>query len=270
LLELVARAFLGPSDEALTSEKSFVMYYLAPQQMNCPVRQAPMKNYSFDLDAIRQAVTPRTKIIYLANPNNPTGTMFRAPELDCFLKDLPNHIVVVVDEAYFEYVEDPEYSHSLDYRKQYENVLVLRTFSKAYALAGFRIGYGIGQPELVNALHKIRPPFNTSSIGQVAALAALDDLDFVRRSVKTNRAGYRFLSHEMERLGVFFVPSVANFILVETGRDCMEEFQQLLRQGVIVRPMKANGFPGGFRVSIGIAAENERFISALEAILPPA
>jgi histidinol-phosphate aminotransferase len=268
LLELVARAFLTSSDEALTSEKSFVMYYLAPQQMNCPVRQLPMKNYTYDLEAIRQAVTPRTKVIYLANPNNPTGTMFPAVELDRFLKDLPDHIIVVVDEAYYEYVEDPGYSHSLDYLKKYANVLVLRTFSKAYALAGFRIGYGIGQPELVNALHKVRPPFNTSSLGQVAALAALDDLEYVRHCVEANRDGYRYLSEEMKKMKVFFVPSVANFILVETGRDGMEEFQKLLRHGVIVRPMKANGFPHGFRVSIGSADENEKYLSALKAILP--
>jgi histidinol-phosphate aminotransferase len=267
LLELVARAFLTADDEALTSEKSFVMYYLAPQQMNCPVIQAPMDVYTYDLNAILRRVTSRTKVIYLANPNNPTGTMFTATELDRFLKEIPGHIIVVVDEAYYEYVQVLDYSYSLDSLSHYPNVLVLRTFSKAYGLAGFRIGYGLAQAELISVLNKVRPPFNTSSLAQVAALAALDDQEYVRHSVEANREGYLFLAGELEKMGVPFVPSVANFILIETESDCGELFQKLLRQGVIVRPMKANGFPRGIRVSIGSSEENRRFIEALKTVL---
>lgn len=267
LLELVARTFLTSRDEALTSEKSFVMYYLAPQQMNCPVVCASMKENTYDLDAIRKLVNLNTRVIYLANPNNPTGTMFSAGELDCFLRDLPDSVIVAIDEAYYEYVEVPGYSHSVDYLKQYPNVLVLRTFSKAYGLAGFRIGYGLAQPELIGALNKVRSPFNTNSLAQVAAIAALDDQEYVRKSVEMNREGYLFLARELKRLSVPFVPSVANFILVETGNDCIQDFQKLLRLGIIIRPMKANGFPGGFRVSIGSPEENRKFIHALEELI---
>jgi histidinol-phosphate aminotransferase len=263
LLELVARTFLTSRDEALTSEKSFVMYYLAPQEMNCPVIRAPMNEYTYNLDAIRTLVHPNTRVIYLANPNNPTGTMFSAEQLDGFLRGLPESLIVVIDEAYYEYVQIPGYSHSIEYLKQYPNVLVLRTFSKAYGLAGFRIGFGLGQAELIGALNKVRAPFNTSSFAQVAAIAALDDQEYVRKSVEMNREGYQYLTRELEKLNIPFVPSVANFILVETGNDCVEDFQNLLNQGIIVRPMKANGFPGGFRVTIGSPEENRKFIQAM-------
>ncbi len=267
LLELVARTFLTSRDEALTSEKSFVIYYLAPQEMNCPVICAPMREYSYDLDAIRELVHPNTRLIYLANPNNPTGTMFSAGELDRFLRDLPDSVIVVIDEAYYEYVEVPGYSHSIDYLKQYPNVLVLRTFSKAYGLAGFRIGYGLAHPELIGALNKVRSPFNTSSLAQVAAIAALDDQEYVRKSVAINREGYLFLIRELKKMGISFVPSVANFILVERGQDCLQDFQKLLRFGIIIRPMKANGFPLGFRVSIGSPEENQKFIQAMGKLI---
>ena len=187
--------------------------------------------------------------------------------MDRFLKEIPGHIIVVVDEAYCEYVQVSNYSHSLDYLSQYPNVLVLRTFSKAYGLAGFRVGYGLAQSELISVLNKVRPPFNTSSLAQVAALAALDDQEYVRHSVEANREGYLFLAAELEKMSVPFVPSVANFILIETGTDCGELFQKLLQLGVIVRPMKANGFPRGIRVSIGSSEENRRFIEALKKVL---
>jgi histidinol-phosphate aminotransferase len=266
LIELAARTFLTSADEVVIAEQSFVMYTLAAEEMNARIVYAPLKNYTYDLQAILQAVTPRTKIIYLANPNNPTGTMFSSTQLDDLLARLPSSIVVVLDEAYFEYVQDPGYSHSLDYVRERRHVLVLRTFSKVYGLAGMRVGYGLAHPDLIRCLNQVRSPFNTNSIAQVAAQAALDDQTHVRFSIKSNRIGYEFLTGQLAFLGVKFVPSVTNFILVDTGRDCMRDFQLLMQKGVIVRPMKGNGFPTALRLTIGTSDENKKFIEALKEI----
>jgi histidinol-phosphate aminotransferase len=267
IIELVARTFLTPTDDVITSRHSFVMYSLAAQQMNSRMIYAPMKNGSYDLEAILESLTPRTKVIFLANPNNPTGTMFTAEEMDRFLSRLPSHIIVVLDEAYYEYVQDPRYSHSLEYVKQKKNVIILRTFSKIYGLAGLRIGYGIAHPDFISCLNQVRSPFNTSRVAQAAALAALDDDEHVRKSIECTAQGYQYLSYELTRLGLRFVPSVTNFILVDTQRDCLKDYQQLMQRGVIVCPLRSDGFPTAFRVSIGTQAENERFIEALEQVL---
>ena len=190
--------------------------------------------------------------------------MFTSTQLDEFLERLPGGIIVVLDEAYFEYVVDSAYSHSLDYIRQKRPVLVLRTFSKVYGMAGMRVGYGLADADLIHCLNQVRSPFNTSSIAQVAAQAALDDHVHVRRSIESNRIGYEFLTRELVSLGVKFVPSVTNFILVDTGRDCMQDFFRLMQEGVIVRPMRGNGFPTAFRLTIGTQQENERFIAAFK------
>jgi histidinol-phosphate aminotransferase len=242
------------------------MYTLAVQEMNGRVVYAPLKNYRYDLKAILEAVSPRTKLVYLANPNNPTGTMFTSGELDDLLEKLSPDIIVVLDEAYYEYVQVPGYSHSLDYIREKRPVLVLRTFSKVYGMAGMRVGYGMAHSDLIRCLNQVRSPFNTSSIAQVAAQAALEDEIHVRRSIESNRSGYEFLTGQLTLLGVKFVPSVTNFILVDTGRDCMMDYQLLMQKGVIVRPMKGNGFPTAFRLTIGIPEENEKFINALKEI----
>ncbi|PYV44369.1 MAG: histidinol-phosphate transaminase [Acidobacteria bacterium] len=267
IIELVARTFLTPTDETVTSRNSFVMYRLAAQQMNSRMIYVPMKNDRYDLEAILSSLTPRTKVIFLANPNNPTGTMFTAEEMDGFLSHLAPQIIVVLDEAYYEYVQDPHYSHSLEYVKQRRHVIVLRTFSKIYGLAGLRIGYGIAHADFISCLNQVRSPFNTSRVAQVAALAALDDTDHVRKSIECNTQGYQYLTHELSRLGMKFVPSVTNFILVDTQRDCLEEYQRLIQRGVMIWPLKSNGFPTAFRVTIGTQAENEKFIEALERVL---
>ena len=266
LIELAARTFLSAGDEAITAAQSFVMYTLAVQEMNGRILYAPLKNYTYDLEAILGAVSPRTRLIYLANPNNPTGTMFRSTELDRLLDRIPPGVIVVLDEAYFEYVQVPGYSHSLDYIRDKRPVLVLRTFSKVYGMAGMRIGYGLAHSGLVRCLNQVRSPFNTSSVAQVAAQAALDDYPHVRRSIESNCSGYEFLTGQLTSLGIKFIPSVANFILVDTGRDCMTDFQSLMQKGVIVRPMKGNGFPTAFRLTISTHQENERFIKVLKEI----
>lgn len=266
IIEMVAKAFLQGQAEGITAEGSFVMYYVVAQMLGATLHRIPLKDYTYDLEAIAAAVTPRIRVVYFANPNNPTGTYVQAREVDRFLDRLPEDVLVVLDEAYAEYVDDPEYSHSIDYLRQGRNVLVLRTFSKVYGLAGLRVGYGLGLADLINCLNLVRSPFNTASIAQVAAMAALDDDKHVRESVENNRREMRWLCGQLEQLCIRYVPSVANFLLIDTGRDANEVFQLLLHQGVIVRPMKENGFPAAFRATIGRHEENVRFIEALKRI----
>ncbi len=267
LIELTAKTFLSVEDEGITSESSFLIYQLAIQETGATLTLVPLKDHSVDLVRIRQAVTPRTKVIYLANHNNPTGTMFRASDFDRFLEGLPSHVLVVLDEAYFDYVEQDDYSHSLDYVREGKNVLVLRTFSKVYGLAGMRLGYGMGHQELIESLDRVRTPFNTSRPAQSAALAALEDHDHVARSVEINRRERHFLSEELMLMGVRFTPSVANFLLIDTGRDCEQDFLKLLQERVIVRPMKVYNFPTSLRVTIGTHEDNEVFLEALNRVM---
>jgi histidinol-phosphate aminotransferase len=264
LMELAAKAFLGGGDEAITSESAFYMYGLAIEQMGAARVLTPMRDMTFDLVAMAHAVTQRTKVVYLGNPNNPTGTMFTAEDLGRFLDSIPSRILVVLDEAYYDYVQRPDYPHSVDCVRASRNVLVLRTFSKVHGLAGLRLGYGMGHRELIECLDRIRSPFNTSSVAQVAGLAALDDREHVARSVESNRQEMKFLAQELSLMGVRYTPSAGNFLLFDTGRDCEEDFLRLLHEGVIVRPMKLYGFPTSLRVTVGRHEENERFLEALQ------
>ena len=267
LIELVAKTFLGAADEAITSESAFYMYRLAVEDMGAALVQVPMREMTFDLAAIAHAVTHRTKVIYLGNPNNPTGTMFTAEELDRLLNALPPRVLVVLDEAYYEYVQRPDYSHSVDCVREGRNILVLRTFSKVHGLAGLRLGYGMGHRELIESLNRIRSPFNASSLAQAAGMAALDDREHVARSVEANTREMKFVTEELTLLGVRYTPSVGNFLLIDTGRDCEEDFVRLLHEGVIVRPMKIYGFPTSQRVTIGRHEENETFLAALHRVM---
>jgi histidinol-phosphate aminotransferase len=266
LIELVGKTFLNGGDEAITSESAFYMYRLAIEDMGAALVQTPMRDMTFDLAAIAHAVTQRTKLVYLANPNNPTGTIFTAAELDRLLDAIPPRVLVVLDEAYYEYVQRPDYSHSVDYVRAGRNILVLRTFSKVHGLAGIRLGYGMGHRELIECLNRIRSPFNASSPAQVAGLAALDDHEHVARSVKMNHQEMKFLTEELTLLGVRYTPSLGNFLLIDTGRDCEEDFIRLLHEGVIVRPMKLYGFPTSLRVTVGTHEENELFLEALQRV----
>jgi histidinol-phosphate aminotransferase len=267
LIDLAARTLLRPENAGVTSHGSFPLYYIAIHSVGARLIEVPLRDYTFDLDAIARAITPETRIVYLANPNNPTGTMFRAPELEAFTARLPENVLVVLDEAYFDYVEDPEYSRSLDLVRAGKSIFVLRTFSKVYGLAGLRIGYGFGPAGLLAEINKIRMPFNTSGVAQAAALAALDDHQHVRQSVESNRAGQVQLEGGLRKLGIRFVPTVANFLLIEFGYDTEPLCQELLHAGVIVRPMRWMGFPQAIRVSVGKHDENERFLRTLEDIL---
>jgi histidinol-phosphate aminotransferase len=225
-----------------------------------------MREYHFDLEAIARDMPEETKLIFLANPNNPTGTMFSADKLDAFLAHIPEHILLVLDEAYCDYVDASNYSRSIEIVRGGRNLLVLRTFSKVYGLAGLRIGYGIGPAALLAEMNKIRGPFNTSGIAQAAALAALDDSEHVRRSVESNRAGLAQLTSGLQKLGIKFVPSVANFLLVIFGTDTEPLVEALLKHGVIVRPMRWMGFPSAIRVTVGTHEENQKFLHALAEV----
>src|SRR6266700_2855225 len=266
LIELAAKTFLAAGDEGITSESAFYIYRLAVEEMGAGLVLTPLRDMTFDLGAIALAVTQRTKVIYLGNPNNPTGTMFSAEDLDRLLDALPPRVLVVLDEAYYDYVQHPDYSRSLDYVRAGRNVLVLRTFSKVHGLAGLRIGYGCGHPELIEALNRIRSPFNANSVAQAAALAALDDREHVARSIESNLREMKFVTEELALLGARYTPSVGNFVLIDTGRDCEEDFVRLLDQGVIVRPMKLYGFPTSVRVTIGTHPDNEQFLEALRRV----
>ncbi|HKN59562.1 MAG TPA: histidinol-phosphate transaminase [Candidatus Acidoferrales bacterium] len=263
LLYVVARLLLRPEDAGVTSHGSFPLYYIAIRSTGARLIETPLRDYRFDLDAIAQTLSAETKLVFLANPNNPTGTMFTADEFDAFLARVPDHVLIVLDEAYCDYIERPDYSRSIDIVKRRGNLMVLRTFSKVYGLAGLRIGYGLGPSGLVDELNKIRGPFNTSGVAQAAALAALDDREHVRRSIDTNNAGSTQIAGGLQKLGVRCIPSVANFIFAEFGYDTGPLSEELAKRGVIVRPMRALGFPQAIRVSVGTRAENERLLATL-------
>lgn len=263
LIELVVRTFIQPGDEIVSADPSFVVYKMITQAAGGTNVIVPCKDMRHDLDAMAERITPKTKIVFIANPNNPTGTMNPKPEMDRFMERVPDHVIVGVDEAYFEYVTHADYPDSLDYLKEGRNILALRTFSKIYGLAGLRIGYGITTPEIAELMNKVRQPFNTNSLAQTGALAALADRKHVEKSVALNNEGKQFLSQSFRQLGVPYIPTEANFILFETALDCKDAYTALMKQGVIVRPM------GGkrLRVTIGLPEENKRFVAELEKLI---
>nr|HEV7954191.1 histidinol-phosphate transaminase [Candidatus Acidoferrales bacterium] len=262
LIDLSARMMVRPGDEGLTSLGAFPLFYIAIQATGGQLVTVPLKDHAFDLDALARAITAQTRFIILANPNNPTGTMFTADEFDSFLARVPEDVLVVLDEAYCDYVQHPGYTRSIAGVRDGANVLVLRTFSKVHGLAGMRIGYGIGPAALLKEMDKVRTPFNTTSIAQVAALAAMGDVEHTRRSVESNRAGMLQLTAGLDKIGAKFVPSFGNFIYIEAGIRASEVGRELEKLGVIVRPLDWMGMPDGLRVTVGTADENEKFLAA--------
>jgi len=268
IIDLASRVLLRPGLTGITSEGTFALYSIAIRASGGKLVQTPMRNYTFDLDAMAAAVTPETRIIYIANPNNPTGTAFGAVEFDAFLKKVPGDVLVVLDEAYTEYAERQDLPKAMEIFKEYNNLLTLKTFSKVYGLAGLRIGYGIGHPTLVAEMNKLRTPFNVTSVGQAAALAALDDAEHVRRSVTMNRAERARLLEELTKSGLRPVASETNFLFVPvTGMDAKELCDELLKEGVIVRPMAWMGFPNAIRISVGNPGENNELLAAVAKVM---
>ena len=264
IIELVIRTFLLPQDEVIVPAPSFLVYKLAVQTMGGKTVPVPLTNFTIDLAQTIEAITSRTKIIFINNPNNPTGTIIRKAAFDSFLEAIPPHIIVVLDEAYIEFVKDGDTPWGFDYiHRAGPYVVVARTFSKAHGLAGLRIGYGVMGPTLADYLHRVRQPFNTGTLSQVAALAALDDEEFLRKTQNTVAEGLDFLYREIERLGLNTVPTQSNFFLIQVPTDAKTIFEAMLRQGVIVRAMNSYGMAGYIRVNAGLPEENERFIRAL-------
>jgi histidinol-phosphate aminotransferase len=267
IIELVVRTFLRPGDEAVMANQAFVIYRMVVQAAGGTPRIVPLRAFTHDLDAMADAITPRTRMVFLANPNNPTGTIFRRPAWEAFLAAVPRHVVVVADDAYAEFAADPEYPDTIRERGDGKvPVVSLRTFSKLYGLAGLRVGYGVAAPAVIDAIGRVRQPFNVNALALVGALAALDDDEHVRRTLAVNRTGMAHLTAAFDRLGLEHVPSAANFILVRVGQ-AGRVYEALLRRGVIVRPMDVYGFPDHLRVTIGVPEENARFLAALEAVL---
>ncbi len=273
ILELVARAFLSSRHEAVFSEHAFAVYPIVTQAIGASARIARASDgshgsaYGHDLAAMADLVGPDTRVVFIANPNNPTGTWLKDKELEGFVSALPDHVVVVVDEAYHEYVGQPDYPNTIDWLSLYPNLIVTRTFSKAYGLAALRIGYSISHPVVADLLNRVRQPFNVNSVAQAAALAALEDHAHLEKSVRSNTSGMQQLTSAFEELSLKWIDSVGNFVCVDTGRPAEEVYQALLRRGVIVRPVANYGLPGHLRITIGLPEENECLIGALREVL---
>ena len=265
ILELVVKAFLGPGDEAVYAWPSFAMYPIVVQGMGGTSVQVPLDGaLAHDLDAMRAAITERTKVVFVCNPNNPTGTSVGAAEFDAFLAGLPPEVVCVVDEAYFEFVRRDDFPDALGWVSRRPGTLVMRTFSKIYGLAGVRVGYGIGDLELVDYLNRVRHPFNLNRLAEVAGVAALDDPGHAERTRALNASGAEYLTEALESMGLHVWPTDANFLLVKTTPDMAD---RLMREGVIVRPLAEFGMGDHLRVSIGLPEENERFVKPLRSLL---
>ena len=270
ILELAAHALVQPDQSVMYSQYSFAVYALATQAVGARAIVVPAKNHGHDLAAMAQAITPDTKLIFIANPNNPTGTFIPAAEIEAFLKIVPSEVVVVLDEAYNEYLAPELQYDSIEWVRQYPNLLVSRTMSKAYGLAGLRVGFGIAQPALTDLLNRIRQPFNVNSMAQAAAIAALNDTDFLQKSAQVNADGYRQLTQAFGGMDLEYVPSFGNFVLVRVGNEDDAGGRvnlALLKQGIIVRPVGNYGLPQWLRVSIGLPDENAAFIQALRKVL---
>ena len=267
ILELVARAYLAPGLNAVFSEHAFAVYPIATQAVGAEARAVAAKQWGHDLNAMQAAIDANTRVVFIANPNNPTGTWFNAAALEQFLADVPEHVLVVLDEAYIEYADDGELPDGLEFLSSHSNLLVSRTFSKAYGLAALRVGYAICSAQIADVLNRVRQPFNVNSLAQAAACAALDDNEYLARSRASNAVGMQQLEAGFKELGLEWIPSKGNFIAVDFGRDAAPINQVLLRDGVIVRPVAVYGMPTFLRVSIGTGAENERFLEVLRKAL---
>tara|TARA_B100001029_G_scaffold169732_1_gene164912 strand:- start:239 stop:1327 length:1089 start_codon:yes stop_codon:yes gene_type:complete len=267
VLDLIARATIESDSEGIISEHSFVVYGLSIKYAGGRTVVVPALNYGCDLRAMSLAVTDKTRVIYIANPNNPTGTWVTNQELTRFLDSVPSSVWVVLDEAYFEYVADSEYPHGLKLQAKYPNLIVTRTFSKAYGLAALRVGYSVSSAEFADVLNRVRQPFNVNSLALEGAMAALGDQEFIQTSVRANEIGMAQIYTGLDKLGLKVIPSVGNFVSFDTGQSEIEVFNRLLSKGVIVRPIAEYGLPGFVRVTVGLEPENARFLEALGEVL---
>lgn len=267
LVMLTSRAYLEPGANTVMATPTFSVYKTTATVEGADVIEVPLKDGVHDLNGLLENITEQTRVVWVCNPNNPSGTINSEAEIKSFLEQVPKNVLVVLDEAYYEYVTDASYPESIQFLADYPNLLILRTFSKIYGLAGLRIGYGIASPDIVDKINRVREPFNTSSVAQVAAIAAIKDQEFVQFCRTTNDKGRKQLYAAFDEMGLSYYPSQGNFVLVNTGRDGNEIFQALLRKGYIVRSGVALGFPTSIRVTVGNEEQNEGFLSALREVL---
>jgi histidinol-phosphate aminotransferase len=264
LIELAVRTYLCPGDEAIMAHPSFVVYSIIVQAVKGKSIVVPLKEWRHDLAAMASKITAKTRLIFIANPNNPTGTINTKTEMDSFMRKVPDNVLVIVDEAYYEYVTSPDYPDTLTYLKKNKNILILRTFSKIYGLAGLRIGYGISNKKITSEMNKVRQPFNVNSPAQAAAMAALEDTGHIEKSRRTNERGKHYLYKHLKTLKINYIPTDANFIYITfQGAIVSKLHDQLLREGVIIRPMGS----AAARITIGLPGENGRLIAALRKFL---
>ncbi|HJP45891.1 MAG: histidinol-phosphate transaminase [Arenicellales bacterium] len=267
VLELVVRAFVQPGERVVMSEYAFVVYSLAAQAVDADLVVVPAKNWAHDLETMAASVDANTRVVFIANPNNPTGTWIDCVALEAFLKRMPDHVVTVVDEAYFEYVDDADFPDAVALLRRWPGLIATRTFSKIYALAGLRIGYAVASSGITEVLNRVRQPFNVNSLGLVAASEALTETEFVQHSRRINKAGMVQLCQGFQKLGLEYIPSKGNFISVDVGGPAEAVYERLLRQGVIVRPVANYGMPQHLRITIGLEQENDQALTALETAL---
>ncbi len=267
VLDMIARVFLEPGRESLFSQHAFAVYPISSQAVGATLKAAPARDHGHDLGAMGALVSDRTRVVWIANPNNPTGTWLRAGELRAFIESLPGNVMVVVDEAYVEYVNEPDYPDASAWLRDFPNLIVTRTFSKAYGLAALRVGYALSHRDVADLLNRVRQPFNVNSMALAAAVAALEDQAFIERVVRINREGMDQLTTGFKTLGLSFIPSVGNFVAVDLGRPGAEVDQALLREGCITRPVANYGLPNHLRISIGLPEENQRLLKTLGRVL---
>jgi histidinol-phosphate aminotransferase len=266
LIDIIIKTFVQDDENIITADITFLEYEIIAKVNGRQIITAPLRYFKYDLEAIKKRIDKKTKLIFIANPNNPTGTYVTKYELEDFISDLPDNIVLVLDEAYDTFIDVDDFANSLDYL-QNKNIIILKTFSKAYGLAGLRIGYAIAREEFCSYMERVRQPFNVNCLAQSAAIAALDDKEFLRKTKKVVLEGKNYLYGALSGLGVAYVPSVANFILVDVGKDTVAVFKDMLKYGVIVRDMQQYNLKNFIRVTIGTKKENEKFIKVLKKIL---
>ena len=267
VLELVGRVYLNPLNEAIVSQHSFVVYPLVTKAVGAKLTVIPALNFAQDLDATLVAVGPDTRIVFIANPNNPTGTWVTQSALVALLDGVSEDVLVVLDEAYFEYVDEADYPDGISLMEKYPNLIVTRTFSKVYGLAALRVGYSVSHPDIADLMNRVRQPFNVNSMSLIAAYTALNDQGHVQKSVDLNREGLRYLTSACDNLGLPYIPTVGNFLTIDFGRDATPIYDELLSLGFIVRPIGVYEMPNHLRVTVGLPEENERFIEMLKKVL---
>lgn len=267
IMQLAAATFLSAGEEALISENTFSTYEFCTRLFDGAPVFVPIKDYGYDLDGFAKRLSKKTKLVWLCSPNNPTGTIIGKKEMDDFISKVPKGAVVVIDEAYGDYVESSDYPDSLEFVKKGLNVIVLRTFSKIYGLAGLRIGYGIAKPDIIKYLNLTKLPFNVNRMAVWAGAAALQDDGFVAKSRKMNAEGKKYLYSELDKMGLKYVKTEANFVFIDVNRNCDKVFMEMMKQGVIIRPLSSFGFGEAIRVTVGTEEQNKRFVEALRKVL---